>query len=109
MTIEATLRDIVTEALEGAEERLAARLAALERELHELRLAQAAANVRQSAPARPGLLRVGEVVRLTGLSRATIYEREKRGAFPRRRQVGAASVAWDEAEVVAWMQNLEVA
>jgi prophage regulatory protein len=40
------------------------------------------------------LLRIQEVMRLTGLSRMTIYRFEKGGNFPKRRQIGKNSVRW---------------
>lgn len=51
----------------------------------------------------PRLLRLSEVMRLTGLSKATIYRREKDGTFPKRRQVSAHRVGWVESEIYAWI------
>ena len=49
------------------------------------------------------LLRIREVVKLTGLSRMTIYRMEKAGDFPSRRRLGKNSVAWLEADVETWI------
>lgn len=52
------------------------------------------------------ILRTHEVIEMTGMSRPTIWRKEKAGAFPARRQLGANSVGWLESEVIAWMDNL---
>ena len=50
------------------------------------------------------LLRIREVMEITGLSRMTIYRMEKAGDFPSRRRLGTNSVAWIEGEVNAWVE-----
>lgn len=50
------------------------------------------------------LLRLPEVLKMTGLSRASIYRRIKKGTFPDRVCLGGRSVAWVEEEVVAWIK-----
>lgn len=47
-------------------------------------------------------LRLPEVMRLTGLSRATIYRKIGDGSFPARVQISTNCVAWHESEVDAW-------
>jgi len=54
------------------------------------------------------LLRQAEVMRMTGLSRTAIWDMERRGEFPRRRRVGARTVAWLESELVEWMRTRPV-
>jgi prophage regulatory protein len=49
------------------------------------------------------LLRVREVVKITGLSRMTIYRLEKEGEFPSRRRLGKNSIAWIDHEVSTWI------
>ena len=51
------------------------------------------------------LLRIKEVMQVTGLSRMTIYRMERVGNFPRRRQLGAHSVAWLEGDVNIWVES----
>lgn len=51
------------------------------------------------------MLRLPEVVEVTGLSRPTIYRLEAKGEFPKRRRLGVNSVGWVEDEVTAWIQN----
>lgn len=49
------------------------------------------------------LLRIHEVISVTGLSRMTIYRLEKDGAFPSRRRLGKNSVAWLDDDISAWV------
>ena len=51
------------------------------------------------------LLRMSEIVKLTGVRRETINKRVRRGAFPAPRKMGYA-IAWLESDINAWMQNL---
>ena len=53
-----------------------------------------------------GRLRLPEVVRRTGLSRSTLYNRIAAGAFPRPLRLGDRSVGWLESEVDDWIQRL---
>jgi prophage regulatory protein len=50
-------------------------------------------------------LRLRQVVSVTGLSRMTIWRLERAGEFPRRRQLGARSVAWLQSEVEEWIES----
>lgn len=50
-------------------------------------------------------LRIKQVAELTGLSRATIYNMEKAGTFPKKTALGARAVAWRESEIAAWMEG----
>lgn len=52
------------------------------------------------------LLRRREVLALTGLGKTTLWRMERKGQFPKRRQVGASVVAWSEQEVMEWMKGL---
>jgi prophage regulatory protein len=51
------------------------------------------------------VMRVKEVVRLTGLSRSTIQRLERAGGFPRRRALSPGAVGWLEDDVVAWLRD----
>ena len=51
------------------------------------------------------LIRLNHVLTLTGLSRGSIYRLERGGQFPRRRKLGANSVAWVDQVVMDWMQT----
>jgi len=52
------------------------------------------------------ILRIQEVTELTGLSRATIWRKERAGIFPIRKQLGLNSVGWLESDVQQWLTNL---
>jgi prophage regulatory protein len=52
------------------------------------------------------ILRLPEVMRLTSLSKTTIWELEKAGNFPQRRQLTGKAVGWKESEIVAWIDGL---
>jgi prophage regulatory protein len=51
------------------------------------------------------ILRLPEVVEVTGLSRMTIYRKEALGEFPKRRRLGRNAVGWVEEEVARWIQS----
>lgn len=53
------------------------------------------------------LLRRPEVEARTGLSRSTLYDWMKRGAFPQPVKLGARLVAWRESDVAAWLESCE--
>lgn len=57
----------------------------------------------------PRLLRLPEVMRLTGLSRTTIYRLMKMNRFPDRVLIGARAVAWRETDILAWLEERPVA
>jgi prophage regulatory protein len=52
---------------------------------------------------RQHLYSLRDVVRMTGLSRTTIWRAERGGHFPRRRQLTPGRVGWLASEVEAWM------
>lgn len=51
------------------------------------------------------LLRIRDVIALTGLSRMTIYRMERQQNFPSRRRLGVNSVAWIENEINTWIET----
>lgn len=53
-------------------------------------------------PSKPRLIRLKEVMHLTGLARSTIYSMIDAGTFPRQRKVTPTIAVWSEAEVIAW-------
>lgn len=50
-------------------------------------------------------IRLPEVKRRTGLSRATIYLRISQGNFPRQIPLGDIAVGWIEAEIDQWCEE----
>lgn len=51
------------------------------------------------------LVRLHDAMGMTGLSKASIYKKEKKGEFPSRVSLGARSVAWYEHEIQEWVCN----
>lgn len=51
------------------------------------------------------MLKRKDVVELTGLCYTTIYNLEKAGTFPARRQLSPGRVAWMRSEVGSWLQS----
>jgi prophage regulatory protein len=51
------------------------------------------------------ILRTADVVRLTGLSRTTLWRLERKGIFPSRIRLGLNSVGWREGEVRDWIDS----
>lgn len=51
------------------------------------------------------LLRLSQVLNLTGLGKTKIYELQAAGDFPMRVQITAHAVGWVEAEVQAWLAH----
>ena len=49
------------------------------------------------------LLRLPQVMEMTGLRKTKIYELHAEGAFPQRVKITGHSVGWIEAEVQAWL------
>lgn len=49
------------------------------------------------------MLRLAQVIDLTGLGKTKIYELQAGGAFPMRVKITAHSVGWIEDEVQAWL------
>lgn len=56
----------------------------------------------------PGrMLKIGEVIEQTSLSRRSIYRLMRAGQFPKSRKLSPQRVAWSEGEVEAWKQSLQ--
>jgi prophage regulatory protein len=49
------------------------------------------------------MLRLAQVIDVTGLGKTKIYELQAEGSFPMRVKITAHSVAWIEEEVQAWL------
>jgi len=49
-------------------------------------------------------LRIGSVVRVTGLPKATVYAEVGKGKFPKPIKIGKRSSAWLESEVAEWQK-----
>lgn len=51
------------------------------------------------------LLRISDVMNLTGLPKSTIYLKIKNNEFPNQVSIGSRSVAWVENEINEWISN----
>lgn len=49
---------------------------------------------------------MAEVVRLTTLSRSTIYRSIAAGTFPKPDRLGPNRIAWPESDILNWQNNL---
>ncbi|MCH7822515.1 MAG: AlpA family phage regulatory protein [Proteobacteria bacterium] len=54
------------------------------------------------------LLRISDVVAVTGFERAWLYHLINRNKFPRQVKVGKRAVRWRESEVAEWIDSREV-
>lgn len=57
----------------------------------------------------PLVVRITDVIKLVALCRSTIYLLEKKGKFPKKRQLSEGRVGWLYQEIVEWVQAREVA
>lgn len=51
------------------------------------------------------MLRIREVISITGLSKSSIYNLIAACQFPRQVNLSTKSVAWQDSEVLNWMQE----
>lgn len=51
------------------------------------------------------LIKLKEVLHITGLSRSTVYRFMSSGGFPMKVELGGNSVAWVENEVEEWISE----
>lgn len=52
------------------------------------------------------LIRMKDVMRITGLSRSRIYQYIGEGRFPASVSLGGRSVAWVESEIIRWVNDV---
>lgn len=55
----------------------------------------------------PKIIRLPEVLTITGLSRSTIYRRIQDGSFPQRVRLSKNCIGFHYQEVVDWINQLE--
>lgn len=51
------------------------------------------------------IIRFPELAKLTGMSRSTIWRREKQGEFPSPVKIGKRCVGWKKSEIKNWMNS----
>ena len=56
----------------------------------------------------PRMLRLPQVITLTGLGRDSIYRLGNAGQFPRPRKLSERASAWREDEVRAWIESRQI-
>lgn len=56
----------------------------------------------------PRLLRLRQVIEITGLGRDTIYRYIRAGQFPRQRRISERASAWREDEIKDWIDSCPV-
>jgi prophage regulatory protein len=50
-------------------------------------------------------MRLPEVLRVTGLSRVTIWRLEREGGFPKKVYLTGRTIAWRESTVRQWLES----
>lgn len=51
------------------------------------------------------LLRITNVLAVTGMSKTCVYDAMKNSSFPRPVRLGTRSVAWRDDEIQAWVES----
>ncbi|HDY7733559.1 helix-turn-helix transcriptional regulator [Vibrio sinaloensis] len=51
------------------------------------------------------IIRLPEVIDMTGLSRSTIYLRMSKGSFPQSISLGDRAIGWVQVEVEQWLEQ----
>ena len=53
------------------------------------------------------LLRMKDVVKLTGLHRSSIYYNMKNGSFPKSFKIGLRAAAWRKKDILNWIKQMQ--
>lgn len=51
----------------------------------------------------PKILRIGQVIAVTGLPRSSVYALARQGRFPKPVPIAGRRVGWSAAQVTAWI------
>ncbi len=51
------------------------------------------------------ILRINDIVKIFGISRATVYRLAEQPGFPRKIRLGARAVGYDQAEIEAFFRS----
>lgn len=51
------------------------------------------------------ILRLPEVIKITGRSRSSIYSDISKGCFPSPKKIGPRAIGWVENDVTTWLEN----
>lgn len=60
---------------------------------------------KRSLSTRRSILRLPDVIRLTGFRRTSIYEMIKKGEFPNSHKIGPRAKGWDSDEIDNWIKE----
>ncbi len=52
------------------------------------------------------MLKISDVVKITGIAKSTIYRRLKEGTFPKQYHQGTRAVAWRSSDINNFLKNL---
>jgi len=55
-------------------------------------------------PSHGRIIRIREVIAMTGLSRSSIYAAIKQGTFPAQLKLSTRSSGWLESEIIEWRE-----
>jgi prophage regulatory protein len=53
------------------------------------------------------ILRMRDVMRITGQARSTIYDKLGRGEFPKPVKLGQRAVGWYTSDIAKWLESLK--
>jgi prophage regulatory protein len=59
----------------------------------------------QSVGPQGRIMRLKEVVRMVGLSKATVWNMDRKGKFPKHRKLGPRSTGWLDTEIHEWIHE----
>ena len=118
-TIEELFKELVGAVSSDISQKVEARLSAFLAQMHGemksvIRDAEAARSKEPKvieAPPAPELetkaliVSIREVCQAIGLCRTTLWKMERKGTFPRRRQLTTNRVGWLRSDVEAWLRN----
>jgi prophage regulatory protein len=62
-------------------------------------------NIADQQTVPPRIIRLPEVIKRTGLPRASIYQQMTLGTFPRQVSISLRSRGWVESEVDGWIEQ----
>lgn len=64
-------------------------------------------NTTQALHIEERFIRLPEVMKTVGMGRTAVYDRIKKGTFPKQYKISARVSAWKLTEVKAWMDSIQ--